>query len=99
MVFYAGRLIVAHNRILYPWRKRLMHEVARAPDKPRAFMELAERLLARPDAETAAAFWDCTASFHDWGVPLQGDGADAAQRAARPLGVRITHQGGDSTAG
>lgn len=71
MVFYGGRLILAHNRILYPWRKWLMHEVAHAPDKPETFMALAERLLTRPGAETTAAFWDCIASFCDWGVPIE----------------------------
>src|SRR5664279_1116501 len=42
---YAGRLILAYNRMLYPYHKWLMHEVARAPEKPPQFIEMLDALL------------------------------------------------------
>lgn len=71
MVFYGSRLILAHNRLLYPWRKWLMYEVDHAPDKPDGFMDLANRLLAQPGKETATAFWECIRAFRDWGVSTE----------------------------
>lgn len=71
LVLYGGRLVLAYNRILYPYHKWLMHEVARAPEKPADFMPLAEALLQAPDKDKAQAFYDCLHTFHDWGVTLQ----------------------------
>ena len=67
-VFYGCRLILAHNRILYPWHKWLLHEARNAPDKPADFIELAERLLRESSRETATAFRDSVMGFRDWGV-------------------------------
>jgi len=67
-VFYGYRLILAHNRILYPWHKWLLHEVRQAPDKPADFLGLAERLLREPSRKTAEAFRDSIMGFRDWGV-------------------------------
>jgi predicted nucleotidyltransferase len=61
MVFYGSRLILAHNRILYPWRKWLMDEVTHAPN----------RLLTQPSKEAATDFWECVQTFRDWGVTYE----------------------------
>ena len=71
MVLYGARLVLAHNRVLYPYQKWLMHEVAHAPDKPTGFMRRADRLLAAPSTDTAQRFLDCVGSFRDWGVPAE----------------------------
>ena len=34
LVLYGGRLILAHNEVLYPYHKFLMTELERAPEKP-----------------------------------------------------------------
>jgi hypothetical protein len=68
LVLYGGRLILAHNKILYPYHKWLMRAVREAPEKPDDFIALAEQLLARPCKETAQQYCDCIRSFRDWGV-------------------------------
>ncbi|HEX2916181.1 MAG TPA: nucleotidyltransferase domain-containing protein [Chloroflexia bacterium] len=68
LVFYGGRLILAYNRILYPYHKWFMYELERAELKPDNFMELAGRLLKEPGSETATAFRDSLFSYRDWGV-------------------------------
>ena len=71
MVLYGARLILAHNRILYPYQKWLMHEVEHASDKPIGFIDLAHRLLEMPSTETAQRFLNCVREFQDWGVPAE----------------------------
>jgi hypothetical protein len=68
LVLFGGRLILAHNRILFPYHKWFMYELRRAPDRPADLVERAEALLARPGKETAQAFRDCVIGFRDWGV-------------------------------
>ncbi len=68
MVLFGGRLILAHNRILFPYHKWFMYDVKRAPDKPANFVELAEALLASPGQAAAQAFCDCISNYRDWGV-------------------------------
>jgi predicted nucleotidyltransferase len=68
MVFYAGRLILEYNRILFPNHKWLMHKVRQAPEKPADMLDLADQLLANPTKETALAFRDCINNFRDWGI-------------------------------
>lgn len=71
MAFYACRLILAHNRVLYPYHKWLMYEVERAPDKPPEFVEIVNRLLAEPCTRHAEALRDCVVGFRDWGVSYE----------------------------
>jgi hypothetical protein len=79
MVLYASRLVLAHNRILYPYHKWLGYEVAQAPERPERFIELAAELVATPTATTGQALMDSMHAFRDWGVPQ----AEITSRYAR----------------
>ncbi|HEX7733778.1 MAG TPA: hypothetical protein VF458_02910 [Ktedonobacteraceae bacterium] len=68
MVFYAARLVLAYNHILYPYHKWLMYEVERAPEKPENFLSLAETLLKDGSAANADALWQCIDQYRDWGL-------------------------------
>jgi hypothetical protein len=68
MVLYGARLILAHNRILYPYTKWLIYEVDHAPDCPKEFRTLADRLIATPTGHAAQAFVDMMREFQDWGI-------------------------------
>lgn len=70
MALYGGRVILAHNRILYPYHKWFMHVLRGAPDKPADFMRRIDELLARPGVDTARAFAECLGGFQDWGVTM-----------------------------
>ncbi len=65
---FACRLILAYNRILYPYHKWLMHEIERAPEKPPRFMELLQALLDAPGPATADALAEAITAYRDWGV-------------------------------
>lgn len=68
MVLFASRLILAYNRMLYPYHKWLMHEVERAPEKPANFTELIHAVLETPSPATADALAEAITAYRDWGV-------------------------------
>lgn len=69
LILYGGRLILAHNEILYPYHKLFMGELERAPEKPDNLMELINVLLEEPTAENAKAFHDAIMGFRRWDEP------------------------------
>lgn len=71
MVFYAARLLLAYNRILYPYHKWLMKAVEDAPDKPTNFLELAEALLRQGSKTNAQALLACITGFRDWNISYE----------------------------
>ena len=66
LVLYGGRLILAHNEVLYPYHKHLMTELRRAADKPDGLVEAIDALLERPGPEPARAFYDLIKAFRPW---------------------------------
>lgn len=69
LVMYGGRLILAHNEILFPYRKLFLGALARAPHKPEALLELIQALADDPRQETAGAFYEAVRSFRQWNDP------------------------------
>ena len=72
LVLYGGRLVLAHNRILYPFYKRLMVSLGRASDKPADMLELANVLAAEPTKINADKFCHCILGFREWEQPDGG---------------------------
>jgi hypothetical protein len=72
IVRFGGRLILAHNRMLYPSRKWFMRELARAPERPPDLLELAERLIRTPSIAHGRAFCDAVLGFAPWPQPPEG---------------------------
>lgn len=68
LALYAGRLVLAHNRVLYPYHKWLTRALEEAPEKPEAFMASLAALNAAPSAKTAGQLFDGLRQFRDWGV-------------------------------
>ena len=72
LVLFGGRMILAHNRILYPYHKWFMTMLNRAPNKPANVMMLIDDLLAHPSKVRADAFCECVLSFTEWDIPTEG---------------------------
>lgn len=68
LALFAGRLILAHNRTLFPYHKWLPRVLESVPDKPDDLMALFHDLLAEPNGERANALFECVRTFNDWGV-------------------------------
>ncbi len=68
IVLFGGRLILAHNQILFPCQKRLMEYVAAAPQKPDHFLLLANNLMTCLTEQDKDAFCQAVEGFTDWGI-------------------------------
>jgi hypothetical protein len=72
IVLFGGRLILAHNRMLYPGRKWFMRELERAPQRPPDLLELVADLVEHPSIRAAHAFADTVLGFTQWPAPPEG---------------------------
>ena len=68
LALFAGRLILAHNRVLFPYHKWLPRTLESVPDKPDDFMELFNAMHEQPCADSATALFERVREFRDWGV-------------------------------
>jgi hypothetical protein len=66
LVLFGGRLILAHNEILYPFHKWFLRVLADAPDKPADLMERIAALYDYPNEENLRAFYGCVAFHRPW---------------------------------
>lgn len=72
IVLFGCRMILAYNRMLYPYHKWLLNAVQDAPQKPANFMSLVEALMNEPCKRNADAFVECVVSFTEWPRPAEG---------------------------
>jgi hypothetical protein len=63
---FACRLILAHNRMLYPYHKWLMTMVEKAPLKPEGFVDRVNDLVSSPSKSHAHALIECVANYREW---------------------------------
>jgi hypothetical protein len=68
MALFAGRLVLADNRILFPYHKWFMREVRNAPHKPDGICERVDALLERPSGENAQRLDECVVAAYDPGL-------------------------------
>lgn len=72
LILYGGRLILAHNEMLFPYHKHFMHELERAKKKPANLMSLIKELLQNPNKQNADQFMDIVLSYTNWDKPPEG---------------------------
>ncbi len=68
LALFAGRLIQAHNRKLFPYHKWLPRTLESVPDKPARLVDNFHDLLNEPDGDNATALFESVRDFQDWGV-------------------------------
>ena len=68
LALFAGRLMLAYNRTLFPYHKWLPKALDDAPDKPHDFMKRFDALLERPSGGNATALFESVRDFQDWRV-------------------------------
>ena len=66
LVLFGGRLLLAHNEMLYPYHKWFLRVLDKAQDKPADLMAGIQSLTASPTAETIEAFYETVKRFQPW---------------------------------
>ena len=72
LVLFGGRMILAHNWMLYPYHKWFVRRLQDAPAKPDELMALIDRLLNEPSKANADRFCDAILNFTTWPAPPEG---------------------------
>jgi len=72
LVLFGGRMILAHNQILYPYHKWFMQELRRAPDQPAGLLDAIDALLSQPNKTNSDRFCDLVLNFTAWPQPAEG---------------------------
>ncbi|MGA9762789.1 MAG: nucleotidyltransferase domain-containing protein [Gaiellaceae bacterium] len=71
LALYAGRTVLALNRMLYPYHKWFLHELERAPRKPAGLLAQIDALLAAPGIDAAAELAGSVVAFAQLDLTMQ----------------------------
>ena len=69
-ILFSGRLILAHNELLYPYHKWFLKVLEGAQDKPADLLESIYKLNENPVMENIESLYEKVKSFHPW---IEGD--------------------------
>lgn len=69
-ILFSGRLILAHNELLYPYHKWFLKVLEQAKDKPADLLESIHKLNEGPNTENIEGLYEKVKSFHPW---IEGD--------------------------
>jgi len=69
-VLFSGRLILAHNELLYPYHKWFLKVLEQAEDKPVDFLQVIHSLNEYPTADKIESLYENVKNFHPW---IDGD--------------------------
>ena len=66
LTLFGGRLILAHNEMLYPYHKWFLRVLENAPDKPSDLMACIQSLTGSPTTENVEALYEKVKTFQPW---------------------------------
>lgn len=69
-ILFSGRLILAHNELLYPYHKWFLKVLEGAKDKPAGLLESIHALNEKPIAENIESLYEKIKNFRPW---IEGD--------------------------
>lgn len=71
LVLFGSRLMLAYNRLIYPYHKWLRRQLEQAKDLPDNYFALMDAALEHPSFQTANAYAEALLQFQDWDVSLE----------------------------
>src|SRR5215211_2680209 len=69
-ILFSGRLILAHNELLYPYHKWFLRGLDGAKDKPNSLLEIIHQLNTAPTKENIECLYEMVKTFQPW---LEGE--------------------------
>ncbi|GGJ32477.1 nucleotidyltransferase domain-containing protein [Deinococcus roseus] len=68
-VLFTSRMLLAHNRLFFPYHKWMLKMLELAPDVPDSYLQKADQLMRHPSVEGTRELCDLVLQFRDWGTP------------------------------
>ena len=68
LTLFGGRIVLAHNELLYPFHKWFLRVLAAAPDKPRDLLEQIDILARTPTAAAIERWIQTLKEFKGWEI-------------------------------
>ena len=68
LTLFAGRLILAYNRVFFPYHTWFYEYLGRCAEKPEGLIEQMNMVLKEPDIKNASVLFQGIKDFQDWGV-------------------------------
>lgn len=68
IILFGGRLILAHNQLLYPYHKWFLRVLDCAECKPERTLELIEEILKNKGKDSIEAFYEGIRNMTDWEI-------------------------------
>ena len=65
-ILFSGRLILAHNELLYPYHKWFLRVLEEASDKPEGLLDSIRQLNTAPTAENVEVLYQKVKTFQPW---------------------------------
>ena len=65
-ILFSGRLILAHNELLYPYHKWFLRVLEGASDQPDGLLEAIHQLNSSPTTENVEALYEKVKNFQPW---------------------------------
>jgi hypothetical protein len=65
-ILFSGRLVLAHNELLYPYHKWFLKVLDGAKEKPAGLLESIHHLNASPTTENIEALYETVKGFRPW---------------------------------
>jgi hypothetical protein len=65
-LLFGGRMLLAHNELLFPYHKWFLRVLEGAPERPPDLMERIAALHAEPTQASLLGFWACVKNFRAW---------------------------------
>ena len=69
LVLFGGRLILAHNELLYPYHKWFLTVLDAAAERPPDLLDCIRQLEEHPSRDTVRRFYEAVANFRQWEMP------------------------------
>ncbi|MBB6430273.1 nucleotidyltransferase domain-containing protein [Algisphaera agarilytica] len=72
LVLFGGRMLLAHNRLLFPYHKWFLRVLDGATEKPDGIGSQIDTLYREPTQEHIETFFESVRDFRDWPKPATG---------------------------
>lgn len=66
LILFGGRLILAHNEMLFPFHRWFLKRLGEAPEKPDNLLEIVNNLLSDSNPSNAEMFYNTIKDFRKW---------------------------------